>query len=365
MANEGDDRDFATHNHKPKWSYDVFLCFRGEDTRYTFTGNLYNALCEKKIKTFMDHDGLKSGDNISSILKALEESRVVIVVFSKDFASSTYCLREIVKIIQCKKRVLPIFCDVDPSDAYCESIKIALTELPKDIFPDMPQIESIEEWKVALATSSYQEWQLQIKRGKYKYEYERMDKIVEWVIGTVDRSDVFLSFLGRDTRNSFVNFLHDALKQERFKINMHDEKLEDDKDRISPSLVETIDKSWLSIIVLSENYAFSSLCLDELVTILDRMEKKKQLVWPIFYKVEASDIRHQKNSFGSAMAMHENNFGSEQVQKWMSSLVEVANLKGSHLKTGYEYETIERIVKVAINSLYLPSRSSSVSPRRN
>ncbi|XP_057432172.1 toll/interleukin-1 receptor-like protein [Lotus japonicus] len=92
MANEGD------HNGEPTWGYDVFICFRGEDTRYTFTGNLYNALCQKKVKTFMDDKGLKSGDHISSILKALENSRLITENMEKK-----------------NQLVFPIFYDVDPS----------------------------------------------------------------------------------------------------------------------------------------------------------------------------------------------------------------------------------------------------------
>jgi hypothetical protein len=36
--------------------YDVFLSFRGKDTRNNFTSHLYDALCRKQIKTFIDND---------------------------------------------------------------------------------------------------------------------------------------------------------------------------------------------------------------------------------------------------------------------------------------------------------------------
>lgn len=108
---------------EPKWRYDVYLCYRGQDTRYNFTGNLYNALRQKRIKTFFDDGigGLKSGDHISSTLfNALEESRISVVVLSEEFALSTWCLEELDKILECRKMknqiVLPIFYNVDPSD---------------------------------------------------------------------------------------------------------------------------------------------------------------------------------------------------------------------------------------------------------
>ena len=49
------------------WKYDVFLSFRGEDTRYTFTDHLYKALRAKGIETFMDYQ-LRRGELITPAL---------------------------------------------------------------------------------------------------------------------------------------------------------------------------------------------------------------------------------------------------------------------------------------------------------
>ena len=100
-------------------NYDVLFSFFGSDTRLSFTGNLFNALRRKRFKTFIDNDGIKSGDQIvASTFKALEGSKIAIVVFSKRYAASTYCLDELVKILECRnkinQRVLPIFYEVDP-----------------------------------------------------------------------------------------------------------------------------------------------------------------------------------------------------------------------------------------------------------
>ncbi|XP_073262702.1 toll/interleukin-1 receptor-like protein [Populus alba] len=103
-----------------KWKYDVFLSFRGKDTRNNFTSHLYYALCRKKIKTFID-DGLERGEEITpALLKTIEESRMSVVIFSDNYASSPWCLDELVKILECKEThgliVLPVFYNVDPSD---------------------------------------------------------------------------------------------------------------------------------------------------------------------------------------------------------------------------------------------------------
>ena len=96
------------------YKYDVFLNFRGEDTRNTFTSHLYSALKQSGFSTFMDDEKLERGECIAlDLLRAIEESRFSIVVLSKNYASSTWCLDELVKIIECKKhtelRVSPVF----------------------------------------------------------------------------------------------------------------------------------------------------------------------------------------------------------------------------------------------------------------
>ncbi|XP_058216947.1 disease resistance protein RPV1-like [Rhododendron vialii] len=101
-------------------SYHVFLSFRGEDTRKIFTDHLYIALDQAGFRTFRDDDGIEKGEDIKSELeKAIRESRISIIVFSKNYASSTWCLEELVMIL--KRRtlghvVLPVFYDVDPSE---------------------------------------------------------------------------------------------------------------------------------------------------------------------------------------------------------------------------------------------------------
>ncbi|XP_040998845.1 disease resistance protein RPP2B-like isoform X4 [Juglans microcarpa x Juglans regia] len=106
---------------KHQWKYEVFLSFRGE-TRETFTSHLYNELREKLFHTFMDDERLEIGRPIKKeLLDAIEMSRMAIIIISKEYASSTWCLEELAKIVECMKerelKVLPIFYHVNPSDA--------------------------------------------------------------------------------------------------------------------------------------------------------------------------------------------------------------------------------------------------------
>ncbi|KAH9782316.1 ADP-ribosyl cyclase/cyclic ADP-ribose hydrolase [Citrus sinensis] len=107
----------SSRNNK---KYDVFVSFRGEDTRDNFTSHLYSALCRQNIQTFID-DQLNRGDEISeSLANAIEASAISVIVFSEGYASSRWCLDELVKILECKKDyvqiVIPVFYRVDPSD---------------------------------------------------------------------------------------------------------------------------------------------------------------------------------------------------------------------------------------------------------
>ena len=108
----------------PQRIHDVFLSFRGEDTGFTFTDHLYKALVGRGIRTFRDNQ-LRIGEAIAlELLKAIEESRFSIIVFSENYARSTWCLDELVKIMECKDMghaVFPIFYHVEPSEVRKQS----------------------------------------------------------------------------------------------------------------------------------------------------------------------------------------------------------------------------------------------------
>jgi hypothetical protein len=99
--------------------HNVFLSFRGEDTRVGFTSHLYAALKRKQILTFIDYQ-LVRGDEISaSLLRTIEEAKLSVIVFSENYASSKWCLEELAKIIERRRNneqtVIPVFYKVDPS----------------------------------------------------------------------------------------------------------------------------------------------------------------------------------------------------------------------------------------------------------
>ncbi|GKB16286.1 Toll/interleukin-1 receptor-like protein, partial [Tanacetum coccineum] len=102
-------------------TYDVFLSFRGEDTRHSFTDHLFHALVRAGIHTFRDNDEIDRGRELKpEIERAIIESRASVVVFSENYASSSWCLDELLLILEQRRNfnhfVLPVFYHVDPSD---------------------------------------------------------------------------------------------------------------------------------------------------------------------------------------------------------------------------------------------------------
>ncbi|KAL4561366.1 hypothetical protein LXL04_033531 [Taraxacum kok-saghyz] len=179
--------------------------------------------------------------------------------------------------------------------------------------------------------------------------------------------DVFLSFRGADTRHGFTDHLHKALLDAHISTFLDDEEIESGGD-LKPELESAIKASRASIIVLSKNYANSSWCLDELVLILEQRITSNQIVIPIFYHVDPTDIRNQKNTtYGLSMAGHKQKMEAEtnankrsqlaqKINRWIKALSEVANLKGENADGRRETEFIEEIVEDIYGRLRISSR---------
>ncbi|XP_040996240.1 TMV resistance protein N-like [Juglans microcarpa x Juglans regia] len=152
--------------------------------------------------------------------------------------------------------------------------------------------------------------------------------------------DVFLSFRGEDVRQNFISHLYHALHQRG--INTYIDNNLERGEEISSELSKAIEGSMISIIVLSKNYAESRWCLDELLKILECKEMVKQIILPLFYDVDPSEVQHQKGSFGEAFAKLRYKLKDEvKVTKWEAALEKVANLSGLELGTGTSYELNE------------------------
>ncbi|XP_071741576.1 uncharacterized protein [Rutidosis leptorrhynchoides] len=104
-----------------RFKYDVFLSFSGVDTRKTFVDHLYSTLKQKCILTYKDDEEIRQGRKISDeLINSIENSKLYIIVFSKNYASSSWCLDELVKIMECQnaadQTAYPVFYDVEPTE---------------------------------------------------------------------------------------------------------------------------------------------------------------------------------------------------------------------------------------------------------
>ncbi|CAI0394258.1 unnamed protein product [Linum tenue] len=140
----------------PAVEYEVFLSFRGPDVRKTLADFLHKFLNNKKIRTFLDNEALRKGEEIDgSLAKAIEESRIYIPIFSPGYASSKWCLKELALMVDhCKKdevrhTILPIFYLMEPRDVrHCTgSYKTGIKRLRQTKKYDE---ETIKAWKKAL-----------------------------------------------------------------------------------------------------------------------------------------------------------------------------------------------------------------------
>ncbi|XP_028781521.1 TMV resistance protein N-like [Neltuma alba] len=157
--------------------------------------------------------------------------------------------------------------------------------------------------------------------------------------------DVFLSFTGKDTRLKFLDHLDKAFERSGIKTFKDDKDLERGKV-IKEDLFQAIEDSLCAVIVISENYAKSTWCLEELQKILEASKILDRRVFPIFYDVDPTDVRHQRKRFLEAMDEHENRFREDnvKVQTWRSALCEIANLSGWDTRGRREADLIEEIV---------------------
>ncbi|KAL3746371.1 hypothetical protein ACJRO7_015344 [Eucalyptus globulus] len=133
--------------------YQVFLNFRGPDTRYGFTDFLYHGLINVGVRVFMDDEKLSVSKAIGGDLHAIDDPIIYIPIFSRTYASSIRCLRDLGHIVdnvsmsKGTKSILPVFIGVKPDDV---KLKTPLYEdallKHKERFPD-----EVERWRAALA----------------------------------------------------------------------------------------------------------------------------------------------------------------------------------------------------------------------
>ncbi|XP_031380265.1 TMV resistance protein N-like [Punica granatum] len=137
----------------PGQEFEVFLSFRGEDNRKTFTDCLYHSLTEAGIRAFRDNEELHVGEEIGTkLMRSIKQSKICIPIFSKGYASSKWCLKEVTEMVKCMKEatehlIMPIFLDVTPDEVQhqtgCYAEAFCRHEKKYDL-------ETVQGWRDAL-----------------------------------------------------------------------------------------------------------------------------------------------------------------------------------------------------------------------
>ncbi|PNX97809.1 disease resistance protein (TIR-NBS-LRR class) [Trifolium pratense] len=199
------------------WTYDVFINFRGEDTRRSFVSILYAGLSNAGIRTFLDNEELIKGDELGPALKkAIEESHIAIVVLSKNYAESSWCLDELVHIMECRdyygQVVIPVFYDIDPSDVrkqtgnFGEALKVTARK----------KQDRLSEWRTALTQVANISGYHFHATSFIRTETELVSKIIEDIFTKLDNS--FLSItqypIGLESRvRQITKFIDDQSRK--------------------------------------------------------------------------------------------------------------------------------------------------------
>ncbi|XP_048137699.1 disease resistance protein L6-like isoform X3 [Rhodamnia argentea] len=135
------------------YKYDVFLSFRGPDTRRTVADVLYESLVDAGISVYRDTEELTVGESIGpELVHAINDSRIHMPIFSEGYASSSWCLQELAHMVKCRSEsagheIVPLFYGVSPSDVRLRtgSYSEALLKHERRYGE-----ETVREWKEAL-----------------------------------------------------------------------------------------------------------------------------------------------------------------------------------------------------------------------
>ncbi|GLJ18872.1 hypothetical protein SUGI_0337200 [Cryptomeria japonica] len=169
----------------PTKQYNVFLSFRGSDIRKTLVDHMLESFAAAGIKVYrVDQTREKGNDIWTSLTKALDDSDIIIPIFSRDYARSPWCLDELVHMWKYKMIIIPLFYHVQPCQirhAYSQPKAASEANPYSEALEEhqrkgryLPEI--IEEWKQALKeVSNFKGWTTD---GEFEFEGRLLKQVV-------------------------------------------------------------------------------------------------------------------------------------------------------------------------------------------
>ncbi|KAI3440265.1 uncharacterized protein J3R85_003891 [Psidium guajava] len=355
-------------------NHDVFLSFRGPDSRTGFADFLYKGLVAAGHRVFRD-EALPVGEQIEpEVLRAIRTCRIVIPIISDPYTKTKSCLRELTEIIDCQRKhgksVFPVFygVNVDGLGRRCSNFEEALGEYERMM---QCRREEVQEWAKALCSvTRIRGWESQSGReGKlvkevvakvssesetmwikryfsiplYHYFSEKKQK------GRKSEFQVFLAFrvpdIRPDNQVNLVDFLRVALGAEGIQVFDGDDQSLIGKD-VANEISNAINHCKILIPILSENYASSHWCLEDLAQMVACKRTNGQKILPIFYKVDPLHVRDVSHLFGEYMLRHKYMVDKTTYERWEGALREVGSSDGWVLEKSDDEHLLAPVQKV-------------------
>ena len=138
--------------------YDVAINFNGEDIQRKFVSHLDSALSAVAFTTFLHHPNALNPMHIQQPI--LNLSRVAIVVFTKTYSQSAWCLHQLQQIIEWHqtycRHVLPVYYEIEPSDVRLQMADFgkAFKETAHQTFSGQQLEHGMSRWSQALTKAA-------------------------------------------------------------------------------------------------------------------------------------------------------------------------------------------------------------------
>ncbi|ESW06224.1 hypothetical protein PHAVU_010G029700 [Phaseolus vulgaris] len=175
--------EFASSSSKLPRMYDVLINFNGEDIQRKFVSHLDSALSAVGLTTFLHHPNALNPTHIQQPI--LNLCRVAIVVFTRTYSQSAWCLHQLQQIIKWHqtyyRHVLPVYYEIEPSDVRLQKGDFgeAFKATAQETFSRQQLEHGISRWSHALTkAANFFGWD----ENNHRSDAELVDKIVKIVL---------------------------------------------------------------------------------------------------------------------------------------------------------------------------------------